>query len=332
MPNRPPRDPSTRDLLTDMNRRRRRRRQLQLAAAVTLGAALLTAFLAAVLIVRHERQRVLSVGAVETTVPFPVTTQAASTTSTTLPLTSTTRFSATPPPTTTPRTTAAPVTTRPSASTTLPPSNRFTVVIDPGHQAQGDNALEPIGPGAAERKPKVTSGTSGVVTGQKESEFNLNVALKLRDRLTAAGIKVVMIRTTQDVNIANSARAQTANSQDADLFIRIHADGSENRSIRGIHVLYPATVAGWTDDIATPSKRAAQVVQKAVIAATGAADRGVTARSDMTGFNWSDVPTIIPELGFMSNAEEDRLLATDAYRAKIALGLSQGIVQYLQGG
>jgi N-acetylmuramoyl-L-alanine amidase len=51
----------------------------------------------------------------------------------------------------------------------------------------------------------------------------------------------------------------------------------------------------------------------------------------MTGFNWSDVPTIIPELGFLSNAEEDRLMATDAYRTKIADGLAGGIIQYLQG-
>ncbi|MCL5734663.1 MAG: N-acetylmuramoyl-L-alanine amidase [Actinobacteria bacterium] len=210
-----------------------------------------------------------------------------------------------------------------------PASSAKVVVIDPGHQAQGDSSLEPVGPGASEKKAKVSSGTAGVVTGIPESELTLAVGLKLRDALKAHGIKVVMTRTSQNVNISNSARAKIANEAHADLFVRIHADGSDNSSTNGIHVLYPVSIKGWTDDIAGASKKAASLAQQALIAATGAKDRGIDARSDMTGFNWSDVPVFLPEIGFMTNPAEDQLLASGAYRDKIVKGMTQAILQYL---
>jgi N-acetylmuramoyl-L-alanine amidase len=140
-----------------------------------------------------------------------------------------------------------------------------------------------------------------------------------------------MTRTTADVDISNIERTKIANAAGADLFVRVHADGSPSGSrARGIHVLYPASVKGWTDDIAAPSKRAAQLAQAALIARTQAPDLGIDARDDMTGFNWSDVPVIIPEIGFMTNPEEDRLLATDAYRQKIADALAEAAVAFLE--
>jgi len=94
-------------------------------------------------------------------------------------------------------------------------------------------------------------------------------------------------------------------------------------------VLYPASISGWTNDIAAPSKQAAQLMQSALIRATGAKDLGLDARTDISGFNWSDVPVILPEIGFMTNPDEDRLLATDAYRDKIARGLAEGILEFV---
>jgi N-acetylmuramoyl-L-alanine amidase len=233
-----------------------------------------------------------------------------------------------------PTTTAAPPTTAPPTTSPSQPasaagSSQKIVVIDPGHQAKGDSSLEPIGPGSSQMKAKVSSGTAGVVTGIPESELNLVVGLKLRDTLEASGVKVIMTRTTQDVRISNIERVQIANAADADLFVRVHADGSANSSTHGIHVLYPASIEGWTDDIAAASKRAAQLMQQELIAATGAKDRGIDARSDMTGFNWSDVPAVIPEIGFMTNPDEDRLLATDSYRDKVVEGLARAILSFL---
>ncbi len=265
-------------------------------------------------------------------------TTASQTTSTTSPATSTSQAPATTTSSSTTTTTGVvttlPVTTSTgrTASTTAPTAGRLVVCIDPGHQAHGDSDLEPVGPGSSTMKAKVSSGTAGVATGTPESELVLAVSLKLRDALSSRGIKVVMTRTTQDVRLSNIERAQIANRAGADLFVRIHADGSEDRSVSGIHVLYPASVKGWTDDIAAASKQAAALAQRELIAATGAKDRGIDARSDMTGFNWCDVPAILPEIGFMSNAAEDALLATPAYQDKIVAGLTRAILAFLGAG
>ncbi|MGM9933770.1 MAG: N-acetylmuramoyl-L-alanine amidase, partial [Clostridium sp.] len=51
---------------------------------------------------------------------------------------------------------------------------------------------------------------------------------------------------------------------------------------------------------------------------------------DMTGFNWSKVPVILVEMGFMSNPEEDKLLSDEGYQNKLAQGLCNGIVKCMQ--
>jgi N-acetylmuramoyl-L-alanine amidase len=204
------------------------------------------------------------------------------------------------------------------------------VVIDPGHDLRANAETEPIGPGSSTLKIKDGGGTSGVVTGLREAELNMRVARRLRTLLERAGIEVVMTRTTTSrTSMGNVARARIANRAGAALFLRIHADGSSDRSVRGTHTLYPALRRGWTDDVYTQSRRAAQVVQRHLSAALGFPDRGLQERSDFTGFNWSDVPVILVEMGFMSNPTEDRLLATSAYQRRAAVGLCRGTLRFL---
>lgn len=214
----------------------------------------------------------------------------------------------------------------PSASA----QQRPVVVIDAGHDLRANPETEPIGPGSSTRKIKDGGGTSGVVSGLREAELNMRVARLLRPLLERAGIDVVMTRTsTSRTSMGNIARARIANSVRAALFLRIHADGSTDRSARGTHALYPALRRGWTDDVYAKSRRAARTVQRDLRAALGFPDRGLQERSDFTGFNWADVPVIMVEMGFMSNPTEDRLLSTPAYQRRAAVGLCRGTMRYL---
>lgn len=221
----------------------------------------------------------------------------------------------------------------PSTSTTPAQSERpltgRVVAIDAGHQLHGDNSLEPIGPGSKIKKPKVATGTSGVKTHQSESSVNLAVALKLRDELLSEGARVVMIRTTQNVNISNSRRAKMANAAHANLFIRLHCDGSTDHTRVGLSTLVPKSNS-WTKAIVQESSRAGGFVERAAVAASGAKNLGVTTRGDLSGFNWSTVPTVLVEMGFLTNAEEDQKLATSAYQTRLADGLADGVTGYLR--
>jgi N-acetylmuramoyl-L-alanine amidase len=203
----------------------------------------------------------------------------------------------------------------------------YVVVIDAGHQAKVNMKREPIGPGSSTRKPAVAGGTSGVATHKAESLINLQVALKLRKELEARGVKVIMIRTSQKVNIANSRRAQTANAAKADLLIRLHCDSAGSKT-RGVLTIVPGKNK-WTGPIIKSSGTAGSAIHKAVLASTGARNRGISRRTDMAGFNWSKVPSVIVEMGVMSNRTDDRLLASTAYQNKLARGMSNGIMKYL---
>lgn len=204
------------------------------------------------------------------------------------------------------------------------------VVLDPGHDLGANPRTEPIGPGSATRKILDGGGTSGVVTHVREADLNLAVALRLRPLLQRAGVRVVMTRrATSGTSMGNIARARIANEAGAALFLRIHADGSTDRRAAGTHTLYPALRAGWTDDVYASSRRAARIVQQELVRALGFPDRGLQERSDFTGFNWSNVPVILVEMGFMTNPPEDRLLATAEYRERAAAGLCRGTLKFL---
>jgi N-acetylmuramoyl-L-alanine amidase len=205
------------------------------------------------------------------------------------------------------------------------------VVIDPGHDLRANSDTEPIGPGSSTLKIKDGGGTRGVVSGLAEYDLNLRVSLRLRPLLERAGVRVVMTRTRNaGRSMGNIARARIANRAGARLFVRIHADGSSDPSSRGTHTLYPALRRGWTNDVYGASKRAAFTVQAELVRALGFPDRGIQERSDFTGFNWSDVPVILVEMGFMTNRTDDRLLATARYQQRAAVGLCRGTMRFLQ--
>jgi N-acetylmuramoyl-L-alanine amidase len=194
------------------------------------------------------------------------------------------------------------------------------ICLDPGHNtvpAVG-RQTEPIGPGSSVRKIKDGGGAPG------EAAVALAIALKTRSLLRSAGYRVALTRGARAYAGGNIARAQFCNVRRARLMIRIHADGSSNTSLHGVQTLYPALHRGWTDDIYARSLRAARLVHAAVVRATGAADLGLTPRSDLTGFNWANVPAILVETGFMTNPSERVRLESPAYQLRIARGLVAG--------
>lgn len=206
---------------------------------------------------------------------------------------------------------------------------RFVVTLDPGHQLVYSSTLEPIGPGSDVMKPRVTSGTMGTDTGIKEHELVLDLSLRVRALLVDKGIEVVMTRTSADVDLSNIDRAKIANDHASDLFVRIHANGADDRNIRGISAYYPGTANKWAGKLSGESRKASLLILEGIVGETGAKDRGARASDSYTGINWSEVPVVIVETGFMTNPEEDLLLATDEYRQKVAKGIAEGILKYL---
>lgn len=204
-----------------------------------------------------------------------------------------------------------------------------TICIDPGHQAKGNNKLEPDSPSNGNMKAKVSSGTKGVSTGIYEYELNLNVSKKLKSSLEKEGARIIMIRESNDVDISNMERAKLGNEAKADIAVRIHADGDNNQSVKGLTLLYPAT-SKMGKDIVEPSKKASAIVYDKLVKYTGAKGRGLSQRNDLTGFNWSSIPVILVEMGFMTNPEEDKLLNTDDYQNKIVKAITVGLGEYFK--
>ncbi len=206
----------------------------------------------------------------------------------------------------------------------------FVVCIDPGHQAKGDPKGEPIAPGSPHKKARVASGTTGVATKKPEYAVNMEAALILKDLLTQKGYEVVMTRETNEVNVSNVERAEIANNAHADMTIRLHCDSIGNGGKSGAVLIVPSKTGTHTAGIYKPSYEYAQLLKKS-LEGKGVKVNGIFERGDMTGFNWSKVPVVIFEMGFMSNWNEDRMLSDKGYQQKLMEAVTEALDAYNVG-
>lgn len=203
------------------------------------------------------------------------------------------------------------------------------IVIDPGHQSRANTEEEPIGPGATDTKMKVTEGARSD-DGLREYELNLAVSLLLRDILIQRGYSVVMIRETNEVDISNSERAQIANKYHASAFVRVHANSSEDKTVRGVQVLCQSPLNIFPCKAHYPeSRQFAEIMMEQYCESTKFNNLSIVESDTMAGINYSTVPTVIVEMGFLSNEAESHSMSTAFFRRSAAVGMANGIDAFI---
>ena len=192
---------------------------------------------------------------------------------------------------------------------TASPKPDFVVVIDAGHGG-------------------IDGGVSGKTSNARESELNLDIARKLKDRLENAGVKVVMTRKTEAglYGIFSKGfkkrdmqkRMEIANNADPTIFVSIHLNYYSSPTRRGAQVFYKI---GDNE-----SKNLAAKIQNSFNLLY---NKNYSALSgDFYVLNESKSTAILCECGFLSNEEDEKLLLTDEYREKIAEKIYEGIAFY----
>ena len=189
---------------------------------------------------------------------------------------------------------------------------------------------EEDGPGSGIMKAKTTSGTAGRFTGLAEYQLNLDIAKQVKACLAERGFQVVMTRENHETSVSNQDRAKIANESGAELCVRIHANGSESPESAGALCLVMSPDNPYAGGLYEESFRLAEKVLNSYCAATGIYNRGVQTDDTMTGINWSQVPVIILEMGFMTNQQDDMQMADPEFQQKMAEGIANGIESYIR--
>ena len=199
-----------------------------------------------------------------------------------------------------------------------------TIVIDPGHSSVGNKEKEPIAPNSSTKKTKDVLGATGVATNIPEHITTVKISNLLQEKLSEMGFNVIMTKTKVEESLSNIERAQIGNENNADLVVRIHADSAGSQEAKGASILVPPKNQ-YTNDISDISKKYGETIIDIYTSELGIKNRGVIYRDDMTGFNWSKVPVVILEMGFLSNKEEDLFLSDTNNHEKIASTIANGI-------
>lgn len=200
--------------------------------------------------------------------------------------------------------------------------------IDAGHQQYANSSTEANGPGSSVMKAKVTSGTTGRYTGIREAVVNLDVAKKLKKQLIKRGYEVVMTHTKLEVDISNKQRAQKLNKAGCDICVRVHCNGLDDSSVKGALCMCASSSNAYVGKYYTESYKLNQAVLDKYCKSTGLKNMGIQINDTLTGTNWSNMPTCLIEMGFMTNESDDRFLCSSDNQDKMAKGIADGIDSY----
>lgn len=201
---------------------------------------------------------------------------------------------------------------------------RKVIVIDPGHSSTGNRDKEPIAPNSNTMKAKDVLGATGAFSNIPEHITTVVISNILEEKLTDMGFNVIMTKNKVEKSLSNVDRAKIGNEAQADLVIRIHADSAESQSANGASVLIPPKNE-HTIDISDISREYGEKIINTYTNELNLKNRGIIYRDDMTGFNWSEVPVIILEMGFLSNKDDDIFLSDEKNHEKIANSIANGI-------
>ena len=208
----------------------------------------------------------------------------------------------------------------------------MVVFIDPGHNGSNDASITrqvPTGRGGT--KDCQTSGTASNA-GYMEHTFTWDTALRVRAALNALGVRTAMSRSNDTgLGPCIDARVEMANSLRPNAILSIHADGGPP-SGRGFHVNYSAPPLNQAQ--AGPAVQFARIMRDQLQASgippsNYIGQDGLYGRSDLTGLNLAQYPSILVECGNMKNPVDAALLESPEGRQKYADALVRGVAGFL---
>ncbi len=187
-----------------------------------------------------------------------------------------------------------------------------TVVIDPGHATRTNWAG--TDPGAI--------GPSGIA----ERDVVSNISLMLGEILLQEGYAVVFTRQ-EDTSLTLEERGVVAN-QSGGVFVSVHANAHPNRQTMGTMTFYPGTRGGGSAELISTSQKLANLVQEELLASLGRLDMGVK-QANFAVLRSAHTPAVLVEVAFLSNPEEERLLARTDFQKQAAQAIARGIQRYM---
>jgi len=206
------------------------------------------------------------------------------------------------------------------------------VFLDPGHNGANDASISrqvPTGRGGTKNCQETGTSTDD---GYPEHTFTWDTTLRIRQALTALGVRTAMSRGNDNaLGPCVDERAAMANAVHPNAIVSIHGDGGPATG-RGFHVLYSSPPLN--DAQAGPAVQFArtmrdQLAGSGLVPSTYVGSNGLNPRSDIAGLNLAQYPSILVELGNMKNPADSALMKTPEGRQKYADAVVRGIVAFL---